>query len=66
VKSTIASRDRDPARIILAGHSSGAHLSLLIATDPRYLLAHRRTPADIRAVNGLSPPLDLSRRADGR
>jgi acetyl esterase/lipase len=66
VKSTIASRDGDPARIILAGHSSGAHLSLLIATDPRYLLAHRLTPADIRAVIGLSPPVDLSRRADGR
>lgn len=64
VKSNIASRDGDPERIILAGHSSGAHLSLLIATDPRYLLAHRLTPGDIRAVIGLSPPVDLSRHAD--
>jgi hypothetical protein len=48
-----------------AGHSSGAHLSLPIATDPRYLFAHRMTPADIRAVIGLSTPVDLSRHADG-
>jgi acetyl esterase/lipase len=65
VKSNIAARRGDPARVILAGHSSGAHLSLLIATDPRYLLAHRLTPADIRAVVGLSTPLDLSRHTDG-
>ncbi len=65
VKSNIASRRGDPARVILAGHSSGAHLSLLIATDPRYLSAHRMTPADIRAVIGLSTPVDLSRHTDG-
>jgi acetyl esterase/lipase len=65
VKENIASRGGDPARIILAGHSSGAQLSVLIATDSRYLLAHHLTPADIRAVIGLSTPLDLSRHADG-
>jgi acetyl esterase/lipase len=65
VKSNIASRRGDPARVILAGHSSGAHLSLLIATDPRYLSAHRLTPAAIRAVIGLSTPVDLSRHTDG-
>lgn len=27
----------DPSRIILMGHSAGAHLSALVATDPRYL-----------------------------
>lgn len=27
----------DPSRIILMGHSAGAHLAALVATDPRYL-----------------------------
>ena len=27
----------DPARVVLMGHSSGAHLAALVATDPRYL-----------------------------
>jgi acetyl esterase/lipase len=27
----------DASRIVLAGHSAGAHLSALVATDPRYL-----------------------------
>lgn len=27
----------DPARIVLAGHSAGAHLAALVATDPQYL-----------------------------
>jgi acetyl esterase/lipase len=65
VKANIAARGGDPARIILAGHSSGAHLSLLLATDPRYLAAHRLAISDIRAVVGLSPPVDLTRHTDG-
>ena len=27
----------DASRIVLAGHSAGAHLSALVATDPQYL-----------------------------
>lgn len=27
----------DPSRIVLAGHSAGAHLAALVATDPQYL-----------------------------
>lgn len=30
----------DPSRIILIGHSAGAHLAALVASDPRYLGAH--------------------------
>lgn len=29
----------DPGRIVLMGHSSGAHLAALVASDPRYLRA---------------------------
>ncbi|SPE40265.1 hypothetical protein SBA3_370031 [Candidatus Sulfopaludibacter sp. SbA3] len=65
VKANIAARGGDPKRVILAGHSSGAHLSLLIATDQKYLAAHHLTPADIPAVIGLSTPVDLSRHPDG-
>ena len=31
----------DPGRIILSGHSAGAHLAALVGTDPRYLAVHR-------------------------
>jgi arylformamidase len=31
----------DPGRIILSGHSAGAHLAALVGTDPSYLAAHR-------------------------
>lgn len=31
----------DPDRIIVSGHSAGAHLAALVGTDPRYLAAHR-------------------------
>jgi acetyl esterase/lipase len=48
------------------GHSSGAHLSLLLATDPKYLTTHKLSPADIAAVVGLSTPLDLEPHTDKR
>ena len=65
VKSNIGSRGGDANRVILAGHSSGAQLSLLVATDPRYLLAFHLKPSDIRAVIGLSSPVDLTHHPDG-
>jgi len=65
VKSNIGSRGGDPNKIILAGHSSGAQLSLLIATDPSYLRAWRLNQSDIQAVIGLSSPVDLTRHPDG-
>src|SRR5262249_50373860 len=62
VKKNIEARGGDPKRIILMGHSSGAHLSLLCATDPKYLAAHKLSPADITGVVGLSTPVDLEPR----
>ena len=29
----------DPTRLLLCGHSAGAHLAAIIATDPRFLQA---------------------------
>jgi hypothetical protein len=47
------------------GHSSGAHLSLLLATDPKYLARNQLTPRAIAGVIGLSTPVDLEPRKDG-
>jgi acetyl esterase/lipase len=64
VKRNIPAKGGDPKRVVLMGHSSGAHLSLLIATDPKYLAKHQLSPADIAGVVGLSTPVDLEPRQD--
>jgi acetyl esterase/lipase len=64
VRKHIGARGGDPRRVVLMGHSSGAHLSLLVATDPKYLARHHLSPADVAGVVGLSPPVDLEPRAD--
>ena len=40
----------DPEKIFLMGHSSGAHLAALVATDEAYLARVGLTPATIRGV----------------
>lgn len=52
VKRNIRQRGGDPDRIIVIGHSAGAYLAALLATDPRYLAAHKLSPGDI---NGIVP-----------
>jgi acetyl esterase/lipase len=66
VKKHIAAKGGDAGRVYLMGHSSGAHLSLLIAVDPKYLAMHKLTPAHVRGVIGLSTPVDLEPRKDGK
>ena len=41
-------------RVFACGHSAGGHLVSLIATDPSWLKAEKRTPADIRGVVAIS------------
>lgn len=65
VKTNIASRKGDVERVFLVGHSSGAHLSLLLASDPQYLAVHDLSPKDIAGVVGMSSPVDLEPRASG-
>ncbi|MGQ0659884.1 alpha/beta hydrolase [Sphingosinicella sp.] len=43
-------RDTGARLLLLMGHSAGAHLAALVATDPDYLAAHRLTPAVIDGV----------------
>jgi acetyl esterase/lipase len=41
-------------RLYVCGHSAGGHLVSLLATDPSYLRAHGRSPADIKGVVSIS------------
>lgn len=55
-----------PDRIALMGHSAGAHLISLVATDARLLHAHGMTPSEVSAVVSLdSGAYDVAFRAAG-
>jgi acetyl esterase/lipase len=43
----------DASRIVLMGHSAGAHLVTLVGTDPRYLAAAGLSPDSVRGVVAL-------------
>ena len=40
----------DPARIVLMGHSAGAHLAALVGTDPRYFAKAGMPPDAVRGI----------------
>jgi arylformamidase len=46
----IADYGGDPAQLTLMGHSAGAHLAALVATDERYLAAHGHTLSELSGV----------------
>jgi acetyl esterase/lipase len=49
----------DPDRVVLVGHSAGAHLAILLALDRRYLQTVGVPAAAIRAAAGLAGPYDF-------
>ncbi len=49
----VARHGGDPDRIILIGHSAGAHLVSLVGTDPRYTAAYRVATRQLRGVVSL-------------
>jgi acetyl esterase/lipase len=49
----------DPSRIFLMGHSAGAHIVTLLATDGRYLAAQQMSKRDLSGVIGLAGPYDF-------
>ncbi len=59
-KAHIRQYGGDPSKLFLAGHSSGAHLSLLIACDRRYLAKYGLGAMNITGVLGLSTPTNLA------
>lgn len=56
VSGNIARYGGDPTRIVLVGHSAGAHIAMLAALDPRYARAADFDRAAIRGVVGLAGP----------
>ena len=59
VADHVATHGGDPLRILLAGHSAGAHIAALVALDPGYAAAAGIDPATIRGVAGLAGPYDF-------
>jgi acetyl esterase/lipase len=53
-RDNIAKHRGDPQQLFLAGHSAGAHLVALLATDESHLKAVGVAVADIRGVVGVS------------
>lgn len=49
----------DPRRIFLSGHSAGAHIAVLLATDAQYLASQGLKPADFAGAIGLAGPYDF-------
>jgi acetyl esterase/lipase len=49
----------DARRIFVAGHSSGAHLIALLATDARYLARVGMKPRDLAGAIGVAGPYDF-------
>ena len=54
----------DPDRITLMGHSAGAQIAALLATDARYLGRHGIQPASLAGVVGLAGPYKFNITAD--
>ncbi|MDE1183495.1 alpha/beta hydrolase [Paraburkholderia sp.] len=49
----------DPSKLFLMGHSAGAQIAVLLATDGRYLAAQQIGKREIRGVVGLAGPYDF-------
>ncbi len=50
----------DPARLVLMGHSAGAHLAAMLALDRQWLGAYGLVPGrDLRGMVGLAGPYDF-------
>ena len=56
VRDHIAAYGGDPDAIVLMGHSAGAHIAALLATDRRYLARAGVPYASLRGVVGLAGP----------
>jgi len=67
VHEHIAEYGGDPDQLCLMGHSAGAHLVALVATDETYLAAHGLSLSDISAVTPLdTQAYDLAALAERR
>jgi acetyl esterase/lipase len=58
-RANIAQYGGDPNRIVVAGHSAGAHISLLLALDPRWLGTEAQPGGALRGAISLAGPADF-------
>ncbi len=49
----------DPRLLFVMGHSAGAHIALMLATDPRYLAGAGMQPRELAGAIGLAGPYDF-------
>ncbi len=59
VHDNIARFGGDPDRIVLAGHSAGAYIAMMLTLDRSYLMSAGVRPSIVRATVGLSGPYDF-------
>jgi len=50
----------NPERLVVMGHSAGAHLGALLVTDARWLEAKQMVPKDVCGFVGLAGPYDFA------
>jgi acetyl esterase/lipase len=55
----VAAYGGDPRRVVVAGHSAGAHLASLALLDERYLAAYGRSADELCGLIGLSGVYDV-------
>lgn len=58
-REQLASWGGDTTRVVMMGHSAGAHIAALVAYDARYLAAYGLTPRVFSGFVGLSGPYDF-------
>lgn len=59
VQDNVATHGGEPTRLFVAGHSAGAHITLMLATDTSYLGAAGFDRARLRGVIGIAGPYDF-------
>jgi acetyl esterase/lipase len=59
VRDSIADYGGDPGRIVVAGHSAGAHIAAMLALDPQWLRQAGLDPRDLSGLVGLAGPYDF-------
>ncbi len=59
LRSAVKTRGGDPSRLYLAGHSAGAHIAVMLASDPTYLRKVGGELSWLRGVVGVAGPYDI-------
>ena len=58
-RANAARHGGDAGRVFLMGHSAGAQIAALLATDARHLAVHGMRPSELAGVIGLAGPYDF-------